>query len=416
VGHILVVAGTQSGKTVSIVLPTLLDEEPGRARSMIIHDPKESLYPKSARYRSKLGKVVRLAPLCPETDFLNPWDPVRLGTDDEFRDVELIATYLTNPEGKASRDDVTEHFQELLNQFFCGVFLYGLHTGIATTGREFNDLVNCTAWKDLLTVMAAHDHPEVQRAAMIASRPGDKELGALQTTAARALRIFSDPRIAHMTSTSSFRMEELREADQPCTVYLSVPFGDQQRLRPLTRLLLRQMLDHCTSKLSGWKHPLLAMIEEFPSLGRFEPISDGLNFAAEFGLQYCLITPSMEELINTYGAHHNFLAGCRVQAIFGLSDEGTARKFSGRVGTRERKQQRITTQKGGRQSSTEDVREEPLLNTTGVLQLEEHEVLIMAGRYQRIVSQARYYTSALWNPRSVLPIPPSSVVTTTKPK
>jgi type IV secretory pathway TraG/TraD family ATPase VirD4 len=95
-----------------------------------------------------------------------------------------------------------------------------------------------------------------------------------------------------------------------------------------------------------------------------------------------------------------------VQAVFGLSDDATAKRFSGRVGTRERTQQRITTQKGGKQSTTEDRKEEPLLNATGILQLEEREVLVMAGRYKRIAAQARYYEHKDWAARAMIP-PPS---------
>jgi type IV secretion system protein VirD4 len=411
VAHLLVVAGTQSGKTVSIVRPTIL-EWPG---SMIINDPKGGLYHwllpdkvtsrNTAGYRASLGKVVLLAPLQDDTDCFNLWETVPLGTDDEYRAVQLISMYLANPEGKVSQDEASQHFKDLVNLFMPGVFLYGLKTGIATTGAEFNDLVNGTEFRDLLTVMANYDDPIVQKAAMLAKKPGENEGGSLQTSLARALSLFNDPRIARMTGRSTFTLADLREHDKPCTVYLSVPFNDQERLRVLVVLFLRLMLDHCTSRLTGWKHQMLVMLEEFPSLGRCDFVSNGLDHAAEFGVQYCLVTPSMQKLVDKYGQHHNFLDGCRVQVVFGLSAEATAKTFSGRVGTHDEKRERVTRQKGGRQSISDDIREVPLLNATGLLKLGPRQVLVMAGPSQRVLTQARYYEHSLWDRRSQMPLP-----------
>ena len=108
----------------------------------------------------------------------------------------------------------------------------------------------------------------------------------------------------------------------------------------------------------------------------------------------------MEELVDTYGPHSNFLEGCRVQAVFGLSDASVAKKFSGRVGTWKEKVKRITYQSRGGKSTTEDTKEQDLLSPTALLQLREDEVLILAGRYKRVLKQARYYENRLWSDRS----------------
>jgi type IV secretion system protein VirD4 len=410
-GHLLVEAGTQTGKTSSIVKPTAFEFE----GSMILHDPKGGLYQwllpdrrrwaNSAGYRNTLGKVVLLAPLQEDTDCFNLWDTVRIGTDDAYRDAQLISMYLANPEGRVTTDSTSQHFTDLVNLFMPGVFLYGLQTGLATTGAQFNDLVNGSEWADVLTVMKAYPDPLVHNAALLGAAPGDNDAGSLKTSLARALSIFNDPRIARMTSRSTFALQDLREADKPCTVYLSVPFNDQERLRVLTVLFLRLMLDHCTSRLTGWKHRMLFVGEEFPSLKRCDFISHGLNHAAEFGLQYLLITPSMQALEDVYGRYHNFWEGCRVQVAFGLSDARVARGVSDSLGTREEKHFRVTTQKGGRHSTSEDVKDEPLLNVTGLLDLDEREMLVKAGRYKRVVQQSRYYEHPLWERRSRLPMP-----------
>lgn len=416
-GHLLVVASTGSGKTASIVYPTLLDDQSGggASRSMVVNDPKGTLYWQlneasrdwvgTAGYRATLGRVVLLAPFHQDTDTYNPWDSIRVGTDDEYGDAELLAHYLTNPDDHEVHDETSKHFQALANQVVAGIFLYGLHEQIATTGAEFDALITQTKWEELLTAMQMHPHPLVQRAAGVANMPGDRELGSLKTTLANALRIFADPRIARFTERSTFHLMDLREAAQPCTVYVTIPFGQGQRLRPLARLLYAQMLTYCTSRVSGWQHKLLVMLEEFPSLGRFEFASDLLNYAREAGMQLCIITPSMEELIDVYGPHSNFLEGCRIQAVFGLTDAKVAKQFAGRIGTVQRPVERVTKQPRGGRSITKDTKEEDLLSPTALLQLGEREVLILAGRYKRVLQQIRYYEHPPWAARSQLPPP-----------
>src|SRR5262245_49841169 len=255
--------------------------------------------------------------------------------------------------------------------------VFWLLTGAATNGAAFNTLVNApspdpdhSSWDNLMTVMKTFDHPLVQMAAEVATRPGDRELGSLQTTVANALDLFSDPRVAHMTATSTFTMQDLREGRRPCTLYYIVPFADQTRLLPLTRLFLGQCFDYCISRVHGWPHRVRVLLEEFPSLGSFPAIVEGLNTWREFGMQLVLVTPSMASLVDHYGVHHNFKS-CRIQLAFGLDDDTSAASMSQRIGTHTVAQQRISTSQGRRTIST-DEREEALISTTGVLKLPRH--------------------------------------------
>src|SRR5262249_13200510 len=99
-----------------------------------------------------------------------------------------------------------------------------------------------------------------------------------------------------------------------------IPFGDQERLRPWSRLIIRQVLDYCVSKQTAWPWKMLGMIDEVPSLKRLNILSDGLNFMAGFGVRLALVTPSMQELIATYGERHHFLEGAKVHIVFGMHD------------------------------------------------------------------------------------------------
>ena len=105
------VASTQSGKTSCFVIPNLLTWE----QSLLVHDPKEELYAATAGWRSTFSRVVQLAPTSSCSDCFNPLDAIRLGTDHEIRDAQLVSECLTDPEASGSdkRSSASQHFVEM---------------------------------------------------------------------------------------------------------------------------------------------------------------------------------------------------------------------------------------------------------------------------------------------------------------
>src|SRR5205809_2643260 len=91
--HMLVVASTQSGKTSCIVLPNLLTWR----QSIICHDPKQELFPETAGWRSTFSRVIQLAPTSSMSQHYNPLDAIRLRTEHEIRDAQLVSEMLTDP-------------------------------------------------------------------------------------------------------------------------------------------------------------------------------------------------------------------------------------------------------------------------------------------------------------------------------
>lgn len=393
-GHLLVIAGTQTGKTASIVKPTLLEYP----HSIITHDAKLDLFPTTSGYRRQLGPVLHFAPLSDKTTRHNPLDAVRWQTDDAIRDVDLITQYLLEQEVQTIQDDTGIHFRELVTQFFRGLLLYGLASGRATTLGAVQDLVTLQDWDGLLKAMRACGLQEVARVGQVTTAIAEKELSGLRTTAIRALSMFSDPRVRHMTSASDYPLTVLREHAQPCTVYLAIPFTDQHRLRPLMRLLTSQLVDYCTGHLTGWRYPMLLLLDELPSLGALPWLPELLNHAAEYRFQICLLSPTWEGLMQTYGTHTNVMEGCRVHVYFGIQHEEVAQRISRRIGMQTVVARRKTTMRG-RVSWTSEERQEPLMSATELLRLPPEEVVLIAGEATAWVRQARFYQHRVWRQR-----------------
>ena len=215
------------------------------------------------------------------------------------------------------------------------------------------------------------------------------------STTTRTLRLYTDPLVARMTDRSDFSLRDLRERARPMSLYLSIPFGDQERVRSWTRLVLRQLLDYAVHQKEGWPWKLLCMIDEVPGLKRLNLLTDGLNYFAGYGVRLALITPSLEELIDTYGVHHNFLEGCKIKLVFGQEDAKVAEVFSQRVGMTEV----MRTRQMGRYRVREPVKE-PLLSATALTNLGRDKQLIIVGEHKVIARKVHYMSHSRWAARS----------------
>ena len=384
---VLCVGPSGSGKTYSCVLPTLAAEEnEGWRESVVVHDPKVELHKKTAKARAQFSRVIHLAPMDPRTDCYDPLQAIRLGTDDVFRDTQIVAQLLGDPDSQRQSGGEAEHFGDLGDQVRQGIILHGLTTGRATTLPEVNRmLTGPQSFKDLLNDMMANPDPVVQHCAYQARDITGDELSGVLTNARRALNIFLDPRIAHMVSRSDFALTDLRERRQPLSLYLSIPFDDQDRLRPLSRLILRQIFQYATQRVSPWPHRLLMLTEEVSALGRFTKLQDALDYAREYGVVLCNITQSLNRFTQFYGPYHNFWEGSNLRLVFSPNSAQMAKMIAEETGEALRPKERTAVAhepfhvlRDRTTLSTEETFE-PLLSATALRQLPRDTVLLLHG-------------------------------------
>ena len=92
--------------------------------------------------------------------------------------------------------------------------------------------------------------------------------------------------------------------DKPISLYLVVPPSDKDRLKPLIRLIINQVVRRLTEDMAfkdgqsvaNYQHRLLLMIDEFPSLGKLDIFEEALAFIAGYGLKAMLITQDLSQL------------------------------------------------------------------------------------------------------------------------
>ncbi len=363
--HILAFAPTRSGKGVGLVIPTLLTWQ----HSALIHDPKGEAWALTAGWRKRAGhRVIRFDPADPASARFNPLAEIRLRTPHEVADAQNIATMIVDTDGRGLHD----HWRKTAQSLLVGCIL---HCAYEQEGASLFDVAALLARPNKTTretleelVDFAHDgdapHPTVARSIQGALNMQDKELSSVVSTATSNLALYQDPLVSANTSDSDFTVADLMHADEPVSLYLVVRPADQERLRPLIRLMVSQVILQLTRDMSfeggrsvaHYKHRLLLLLDEFAGLRKLSVVEDGLAIMAGYGLKAYLIVQDLQQLTRAYGRDESIMGNCHIRIAFAPNKLETAEHISRMTGkqTVVRKRRSLSGNRRGTLSSVSE--------------------------------------------------------------
>lgn len=344
--HVLAFAPTRSGKGVGLVVPTLLTW----TGSTVVHDIKGENWQLTAGWRSKFSHCLLFNPTDPRSAKYNPLLEVRKGSH-EVRDVQNIADILVDPEGALEKRN---HWEKTGHSLLTGAILHVLYaeeektlahvaTFLANPRRTIEATLRIMMTTNHLgTQSEPKVHSEVASIAREMLNKSENELSGVVSTAMSFLEIYRDPIIAETTSKCEWRIDDLKHAKRPVSLYLVVPPSDISRTKPLIRLILNQIGRRLTEKLpeanpenenSGHDHQLLMMLDEFPALGRLDFFETAMAFMAGYGIRAYLIAQSLNQIEKAYGPNNSILDNAHVRVAFATNDDRTAKRISDTLGT-----------------------------------------------------------------------------------
>lgn len=365
--HVLCYAPTRSGKGVGLVVPTLLSW----GHSAVITDLKGELWALTSGWRQKYAKnkVLRFEPAIANGSVCwNPLDEIRVCTENEVGDVQNLATLLVDPDGKG----LESHWQKTGQALLVGVILHALYKAkadgttaslpsvdamLSDPNRDIAEL-----WMDMTTYghVDGQNHPVIGSAARdMLDRP-DEEAGSVLSTAKSYLALYRDPIVARNISKSEFSIRDLMHHDNPVSLYIVTQPNDKARLRPLVRVMVNMVVRLLTDKMdfengrpvARYKHRLLMMLDEFPSLGKLEIMQESLAFVAGYGIKCYLICQDINQLKSRetgYGTDESITSNCHVQNAYPPNRIETAEHLSKLTGQTTVAKEQITT--SGRRTS-----------------------------------------------------------------
>jgi type IV secretion system protein VirD4 len=183
-------------------------------------------------------------------------------------------------------------------------------------------------------------HTFIAAAAREMLNKADSELSGVVSTAVANIALYRDPVVARNTSASDFRISDLMNHEAPVSLYLVISPADMDRLRPLLRLIINVILRRLTERMEfedgatriNYRHRLLLMIDEFPSLGRLEIFERALAFMAGYGVKAYLIVQDLAQLQKEYGKDESIVSNCHVRIAYAPNKVETAKVLSEMTG------------------------------------------------------------------------------------
>jgi len=317
-------------------VPTLLSWQ----QSTVVIDIKGELWALTSGWRQKQGgKVLRFEPSnsvnCAKW---NPLEELRIGTDFEVGDVQNLAMLIVDPDGKGFTGE-NAHWSRTAFALFVGVILHLKYRELYGELFDLNDPTKIdkkASWKDMLSF--AHlrpsddpktwtTHPAVALAGKdMLDRP-NKEAESVLSTAKGFLALYRDSVVGRNTDECDFHIKDLMHHTNPVSLYIVLPPSDKTRLRPLIRILVSMIVRLLASEMdfengrpkAHYKHKLLMMLDEFPSLGKLEIMQESLAFVAGYGIKCYLICQDISQLKSQeigYGRDESITANCHIQNAY----------------------------------------------------------------------------------------------------
>jgi len=441
-GHVLVMAPTRSGKGVGVVVPTLLTWP----HSTLVHDLKGENWQLTAGARRAMGHIcLKFDP----TDATgasvkyNPLEQVRLRTVHEAEDVQNIVHMIVDPDGRGLND----HWVKTGAALLTGTILHLLYAEPTKTLRGLAGFLSdpkCTLIETIeRMIKAEHDpdgsmawrdyhgeptrtHPIVAESMREILSKSDNERAGVFSTVMSFLSLYRDPIVAANTEYSEFKINDLVNHQRPVSLYLVVPMASRDRLRPLIRLILNQIVRTLTTTLDykngravpANRHPLLLMLDEFPMLGRLDVLAEALSLIAGYGIRACLVAQDLTQIYAAYGRDEAVTVNCDTTVAFAPNKIETAQALSKLAGETTVRHAHRTRSSAGTSVSEPEVGR-PLITPDEVRRLGADEVLIFTRGHPAIrARRLQYHQQDFFKRRAAIAVPKTSdrIITATPPQ
>ena len=368
--HVLTYAPTRSGKGVGLVVPTLLSWP----HSAYITDLKGELWEMTAGWRQKhaKNKVLRFEPAAANGSVcFNPVDAVRAGTEKEVADAQDLAGLIVDPDGQGMKSHWDKTSYALITGMILHVIYKSKNEGTPATLPYIDDLLADPQrgveelWMEMTQYghINGENHPVVGKAARDMMDRPEEEAGSVLSTAKSHLALFRDPVVARNISRSDFTIKDLMNDESPVSLYVVTQPADKERMRPLVRILTNAMVRQLADKMEferikksmplwrrllsmvgikqyatsfvrtkiTYKHRLLGMMDEFPTLGKLPVLQEALAFLAGYGIKFYLICQDLNQLKSRdigYGPDESISSNCHVQNAYPPNRVETAEHLS----------------------------------------------------------------------------------------
>ncbi len=442
--HVLGFAPSRSGKGVALMLPTLftwLD-------SVVVLDIKGEGWALTSGWRKNYAKnrVLKFDPT-DDSGFgakFNPLNEIRINTNHDVADSQIIANMLVDPDGKG----LVDHWQKTSYAMLTGVILHLLykHQSTDLPYPTLTDLLLCLSNpdqppEDFFAEMQENDfynglpHPTASTTAQDQLNRADREASSVLSSVISYLVLYRDPVLSKNVASSDFTISDLMNHEDPIALYLVVRPSDKERLMPLIRLMITLLTTKLTNKMdfaegrsvAHYKHRLLLMLDEFTALRKLELLENQIPVLAGYGIKCFFLIQDLKQLHRFYTNDESISPNCHVRVAFAANEIKTAQYLSQATG--DTTVVKVQTSASGERMSAmlgkvskhySEVKR-PLLTPDEIMRLPSAEkdnsgkivkpgemLVFVAGQPPIRGTQALYFMDSVFSERAKIPAPSTS--------
>lgn len=357
---LLVVAPTQSGKTMSLAVPAILEWD----GPVIAVSVKTDLVRDTLTARRRVGQVSVFDPTgSTAVEDTASWSPLSACTD--WAGARRVAMWLAEGAAPAKRSLHDGDFWYSAAAKLLAPVLYAA----ATSKRTIGDVVAWIDTQEERAVVRALERTGCEEAlqAMHANlMRDDRQRSSIYTTAETILEAYADPAVLRHARRSDIRAHELLAGGRDA-LYLCAPAREQRRLRPVFVALLQEVLD-AAYELSGRNEapldpPLLVVLDEVANIAPLPDLDGLVSTAAGHGIQFVTVLQDLAQAADRWGRERaDTLVNNHRARLFGagLSDAHTLDYVGRLLGDAEYDQRSTTSGEGARHSVTASTAHRPL--------------------------------------------------------
>tara|TARA_R110002049_G_scaffold285233_1_gene466040 strand:+ start:10089 stop:11597 length:1509 start_codon:yes stop_codon:yes gene_type:complete len=428
--HILTVAGSRAGKSVTVIGNLFFYQG-----SVLCTDPKGELAQISASKRAELGQSVYLldpfeivtGDAAKHRASFNPMRRLTLDNPYLIEDALQIIDALIVTTG----DEKDPHWNESAGSFILGVILFvALSSTIAeeernlvTVRKIINRVLDHRIEDKTVTFVFEQDaimcaeqlvnsgHRDFADTMLSAVKGfydiGSEERGSVLSTARRNTQFLEFRSMKSVLRGHDFDLEDLKKDPQGISVYLVLPATRMSSCNRWLRLFVNQLFDAMERERTVPKVPVLTVLDEFPVLGFMKQLQDAAGQIASFGVRLWVIMQDWGQGKALYGERfESFAANAGIFQCFGNVDVTTTEYISKRLG-----HTLVTDTKLGETSESqrssgiigeqESRQQFPLLTPDEVSRYfsrsdpQKRQLVFWAGYNPMILQRVEYYSSTL---------------------
>lgn len=333
VTHSLLIGPTRAGKGTGIIIPNCLNWK----GSLVVLDVKGENYRITSGFRKAHGHETYFwQPLAHDAKShkYNPLDSVSKHPAHRVTDVQKISTLLV----EVSEKD--QMWGQEARALFVGMTLFVLEKRETKTLGEVYRLISEAG--DLRTVadfiirMNPDLSDECKRPLASFAAKSPKEASSVRSTLQSGLRLFENPLLDEATSSSDFKLDDLRR--KKISVYVGILPSELELAAPIIRLFFQQVIAILSQRepQEDEPHKVLMLLDEMASLGNMNAVVQAFTLLAGYNVRIMAVIQGLSWLDRIYGkdTREGIISCCGLQVIMTTNDEITGQYASRALGER----------------------------------------------------------------------------------